>query len=159
MSDGEHPVPAKSISEMLLERTGQALLTGDFEAMAQCFTLPLVHATLEGVTVLRTREDLEVLFGNVRSHFRRIGMTHMIRFCVAAEYAGPDRVNATHETHLFNRSVRLAEPFRVMSELVRIGGEWRIASSNYAVTRDHGYAAALLPPAFPSELDVERTRH
>lgn len=152
--------PAWTISEELLERTGTALRTGNFADFASCFTLPHVHVTMEGVTVMQAIEDIRLVFDTVRAHFRDIGVTQIIRVCKSADYAGPDRIYATHESHLWRGKTLIKPPYPVISELVQIGGDWRIAASNYTLTGDTGHNDALMPRVFPSDLGpASGTRH
>ena len=146
-------VPAWTVSEMLLEETGNAMQAGDFETFLCAFALPYTHATEEGVIELDNACDLHAIFESVRGHYAQAGVTRVIRMCIAAEYDGPDKINATHEAHIFVRDQRVRQPFPVLSQLER-GGPlgWRIRASNYAVSQDPGHADALMPLVLPSEL-------
>ncbi|WP_108829287.1 hypothetical protein [Ascidiaceihabitans donghaensis] len=134
---------AKVIAEGLLDRSGSALVSGDFDAFLPCFALPHELATFEGSRKLETPADVEAAFIGVRDHYEKTGVSEMIRTCVAAEFVTPEHIQSTHVTHLLHKDHMIQPPFPVFSDLVVIDGKWRILRSNYAVTDAPAHVAAL----------------
>jgi hypothetical protein len=143
---------AWEIAEMLLEKTGTAMWVGDFKTFLSAFALPYIHATEEGMIEICQTADMRAIFESVRGHFQNAGVTRIIRMCVAAEFVDDDRINSTHESHLFVGNHRIRPPYPVLSQLERTELGWQIRASNYAVSHDPGHADALMPMVLPSEL-------
>ncbi|MCE0506821.1 MULTISPECIES: hypothetical protein [unclassified Roseivivax] len=136
---------ALEIAETLLTRADAALEAGDFAAMAPCFTLPYRHSTAEGETRLDQLSELEALFQKMQEQFRSLGVTRIDRVVTEARFAGPGRIAATHETHLFAGETPVIAPYQAISDLAWADGDWRVQASHYTATRDKGHAAALTP--------------
>lgn len=127
------PKLAKEIAEDLLHRTGDALISGDFEAFIDCFHLPHSVLTANGENKLETAADAERVFKSVREFHKRAGVTEMVRNSIAAEFCDPDTINATHETRLLSQNRFVEEPYPVFSVLRKIDGKWVGVSSEYAI--------------------------
>lgn len=139
-----YPSPACAVSEMLLEETRVALLKGDFEAFAVHFLFPQVIDTFEGRHRLNSREELRAVFEAVCGQNRAIGVTDMVRTCIAAAFKDPDTIEATHVARLLAGTRLLQEPHTVLSLLRRVGGTWKIASSQYAMREAAPLRRALM---------------
>ncbi|SHG91701.1 hypothetical protein [Marivita hallyeonensis] len=137
--------PAIEIAEELLDRTGRGLDSGDFDLFADAFALPYRHDTFDATVEITDLADIRSVYDQVRRHFRQIGVTRIIRFCVAADYQTPDKILSTHESHMFSGSHRIRPPYPVLSTLERRDGAWKITASNYAIGEDPAHAAAMLP--------------
>ena len=124
----------KAVSESLLEKTGAAYKSGDAESVVQCFLLPQEMGTFEGRRLMETPEQLRDTFEAVRLYHRRLGVTQMVRHCLVAEYKDADTIEATHESRLLSGQRLVQRPYPAFSVLKRIGGVWKIASSQYAIT-------------------------
>ncbi|MEL7211591.1 MAG: hypothetical protein AAGK92_02945 [Pseudomonadota bacterium] len=124
----------KDISNDLLERTGAAMLSGDFDAFADCFELPQEMDTFHGRNLVETREDLRAIFDAVRQYYRSMGVTGMARHCVEAAYVDPDTVQATHQSRLLAGAELVLTPYPALSVLKQRGGVWRVASCQYAIS-------------------------
>lgn len=135
---------ARDVSEYLLDRTGRALETGDFDTFKTCFILPQEVDTFEGTQRLETEADIERTFNQVREHYRSLGTTQIERHCVSAVFKGPDCVEATHVTRVVAQDRILQNPFYVFSVLKRTEGGWKIAFSQYAIDDAPNHNAALL---------------
>ncbi|MEJ8561309.1 hypothetical protein QTO30_08800 [Yoonia sp. GPGPB17] len=139
----EAQIAASDIAQALLEVTGNALMTGDFEAFKSAFHVPQKMATLAGPIHMETVEDMERAFREMCQHFKVIGLTEMIRTCVAAEYKSPALVESTHVAELLRNGKRLNEPYPVFSTLQKIDGVWKVTGSEYALDPMNGQALAL----------------
>ncbi len=137
-------LPACAVSEMLLEETRLALLAGDFDAFARHFLFPQVIETFEGRHRLNSRAELRAVFEAVCAQNRVIGLTDMVRTCIAAEFKDPDTIEATHVARLLSGTRLLQEPHTVFSILRRVGGTWKIASSQYAMREASPLRRALM---------------
>jgi len=136
-------IEAKTISEALLARTGDAILSGDFETFAQCFSLPHFIATADCKTTLRTRTELRAVFDRVHEDYRRKRVTDLVRQCDVAEYRSQTRIEATHTTHMMSGPHRLMDPFPAFSVLELTDGAWRCAQSQYALDEQTTVGRAL----------------
>lgn len=125
---------AMAIAEELLKRTGDAYVSGDAEAFADCFLLPQEIDTLDGKRLITTRAEIIATFEAMREYFRVEGITIMDRRCVSAEFSNPDTITHTHESRLLRGDMQVREPYPSLSVLRRVDGEWKIAYSQYIIT-------------------------
>ena len=136
----------EAVSQYLLDETGAAYLSGDFDRFAACFLLPQHVATHDGTRELRTRDDLRAMFGSMRAMLARRGATHIARRCVRAEFDGPDCVRAIHESRFMAGDRVVETAFPAFSILRRIDGVWKVTFSQYAVDQDISSALGTLGP-------------
>ena len=135
---------ARRIAEDLLERTADALITGDFEAFHPCFVLPQIIDASPGQIELHTLADLRRTFDGVRNYHHRISVTDIVRRCISAEFVDPDTVMSTHSARLLSGSFLVNEAVPVLSRLIRTPDGWKIAATQYAVAEDEGLLEALM---------------
>lgn len=136
---------AREVSEYLLKVTGDALMQRDFESFAAVFGLPQTMTTTGAEIRLVTRNDLRSSFEQMCQHFRSLGVTELRRTCEAAEFHGPDRVEATHTSYVIADGKNVVPPYPVFSVLERLDGWWKITSSDYALIDELPQAQALHP--------------
>ncbi len=136
---------AKDISEHLLKVTADALMQQDFDSFAAVFGLPQTMTTEQREIRLVTRDDLKTTFDQMCAYFQSLGVTELRRVCEAAEFHGPDRVEATHISYVIGDGKDLTPPYPVYSVLERLQGRWKITSSDYALSDDKPQAQALDP--------------
>jgi hypothetical protein len=124
-------------------------MTSDADLFARCMALPQQIETSEGREYCETPEHLRAIFFAVTDHFRKTGVTDIVRHCVAAEFRDPDTIEATHETRLLagNQIVKPAYP--AFSILKRIEGQWKVSNCIYAVDDTTELNRAILTPATP----------
>ena len=134
---------ANEVSEMLLERTAQAMLSGDFEGFAHCFALPHLIDTPDKKMTLNTRDALYDLFRQMVQGYKSRNVTALIRYCEVAEFRAPDRVEATHISHVMSNHQRVIDPFHTFSVIQFIDNRWQLTSSQYAVDAQSHISAAL----------------
>lgn len=148
--EGEDDTAIK-IADRLLQASGRALITGNVAAFVPLFVLPHKIETFDGISELISTEDVSATFRRVRSHMIRSGVTDMVRHVVAARFENNDVIASTHETRLVSGDTLVQEPFRVFSILWRVGDEWKLASSQYAIADCEDYNHALMAgPAGPN---------
>lgn len=143
----QHPEfqTAREVSEHLLKVTADALLAQDFDSFANVFGLPQRMTTDGSEITLKTRSELGQTFHQTCAHFQSTGVTELRRICEAAEFNGPDRVEATHISHVIANGENIMPPYPVYSVLERINGQWKITASDYALSDDHPQAQAMHP--------------
>ncbi len=134
---------ASDIAEALLEITGDALLSGNFDAFAAVFHVPQVMATMAGPIHMETMDDMRRAFDEMHQHFKAIGVTEMVRTCVAADYKSSTRIESTHVSDLLHNGKRLSEPYPVFSVLEKVDGDWKVTGGEYALEPSNGQALAL----------------
>lgn len=130
---GEPARTAREISEELLEITAKALLEGDFDTFSNCFHVPHFISSAEHKTVLETREDLRRVFLSVCQDYEIKRITNLVRVCEVAEFQSATRIQATHIQHMMAGNDRVGAAMPCYSILECIEGQWKVASSQYAV--------------------------
>jgi ketosteroid isomerase-like protein len=136
-------IAASDIAEAILEVTGDALMSGDFDALAAVYHVPQVIVTMAGPINMETPDDLRRAFDGTHQYFKGLGITEVIRACVAAEYTSPTRIESTHVTELVKNGERLNDPYPVFSVLEKKGGNWKVTRGEYALEATNGHALAL----------------
>ncbi|MBV7409038.1 hypothetical protein KJP29_08595 [Maritimibacter sp. DP1N21-5] len=122
------------ISETLLERTGDALLSHDFDSFADCFFIPYGIETVNGKRTIGSRENLNLTFDAVHAHLLKQQVTIMARHCVSASFRSPNEVAATHETRLISRDILVQDPYPAFSLIKRQpNGVWKVAFTSYVI--------------------------
>ena len=146
------PKTAREVSEHLLKVTADALMQQDFESFAAVFGLPQTMTTEWREIRLVTRDDLKATFEQMCQHFQSLGVTELRRTCEAAEFHGPNRVEATHTSHVIANGHEVVPPYPVFSVLERVEGTWKITGSDYALSENDPQAQALYPKNGSAEL-------
>ncbi|EBA12974.1 hypothetical protein [Roseobacter sp. CCS2] len=136
-------IAANDVSQRLLDITGDALLSGDFDAFASVFHAPQHMATMAGPIYMETTEDMRRAFVEMHNHLRGIGATDTVRKCVVAEYKTPTRIEATHTNEVLRHGTRLSGPYPCFSVLEKIDGNWKVTGSEYALEPNDGQAMAI----------------
>lgn len=134
---------AKEISEMLLEKTGKALLSNNFDLFSECFALPHKIETPDSKRVLETPAEFKSIFDRVVSDYQNKRVTQLVRITEVAEFRNASRIEAMHITHLMSGNTRVKDPFPCFSVLEFINGQWRATSSQYAVDNQTTVGRAL----------------
>lgn len=128
---------------MILEKTGKALLSGDFETFAQCFALPHTIDTPDRKTTLKTLGALRLMLFKVVEDYRDRNTTDIIRFCEVAEFKNLTTIEATHISHVMAGDHRVMEPYPGFSVIKYIDGRWQLTSTQYAVDNETNVGRAL----------------
>lgn len=131
------------ITQDLLDRSGEALISGNFEMMKSCFILPQGFSTFDGKRMVETEDQLRDVFNNVRDEYARQGVTKLIRTIVAATRKSDTQIEATHISHMFAGNLRISKPFPVFAVTRWTGTDWRVASSDYAVEPGTNHSRVL----------------
>ena len=139
----EGPQAAKRIAEELLEQTGKALMSGDFEAFSTCFALPHRIDTFDGSDVLQTLDDMEKRFFGVRSYFQDNCVTDLVRHVIEADFVDEDTIHSSHQTRVLSGTILVQAPFPNLSVLKRVEGQWRAEATQYAIADSEHHNAAL----------------
>lgn len=131
------------IAEDLLARSGNGLLTGEYEAFGGCFGLPLKLSTDLGRVEVLSHDQLKETFFRIRWHYRAIGMTRMVRKCLAAEFLDDRTLICVHLTELFRGSELAQAPFNALSTVTPSDGDWKIVECAYSIGGSLRYNRAL----------------
>lgn len=142
----QSPEKAIEIASAMLARTSRAIMEDDFDALADCFEFPNRVESESGVRIVATRDELKTIFIALVRTLKQRGVTHYERRCLAAEFRGPDEVATTHETRLMHGSQMLSTPYPAFGTITRINGNWKITTSQYAVTNTPEIDKALHTP-------------
>lgn len=134
---------AWALAEDFLKRTGDAYLTGDADAFADCFALPQKIDTLDGQRILETRQEVVNTFEAVRENYRIEGITLMDRRIVSAEFRDENTMHSTHESRLLRGDILVRDPFLAFTIFRRSEGVWQIAYSQYVITDSAAHNRAL----------------
>lgn len=128
----------------LLEKSGQAFLTDDFDAFHACIMLPYHVETFEGKRVVTTEAELRDLFLAVRAHHRKTSVTDMARNVVEAVYKDDDTVLATFETRLLNGNTLTQAPYPVFTLVRRDSETWKAQQMTFAIEDSPDHNALLM---------------
>lgn len=107
------------------------MLSSDFKAFAQCFSVPHVIDTPDKKAVLKTYDELRILFEKVVKEYKDSNVTNMIRYCELAEFRGPFKIEATHCCHVMSGDQRVMEPYFGFSVIEFIDERWQLTSTQY----------------------------
>lgn len=140
---------AKSVSERLLQITGDALKTGDFASFAACFSLPHTVDTFEGRREVKTVGDIREIYECTRRYFDAHNITDLVRTCVEAEFRDLDTIASTHISRVLSGNKLVQDPYPVFTILVRTDAGWQISDSQYAIQKSAGHLRALTERASP----------
>ncbi|WP_184563279.1 hypothetical protein [Sulfitobacter undariae] len=153
---GDHVKTAKEISEEILEITGKALLSNDFDSFEPCFRIPHFISSSEDKATINTREEMRAMFGKLVEYYTLNRVTELVRIIEVSEYRTPTRIEATHITHVMSGNQRLGDSFPCYSILEFIDGHWQVINSQYAVDANTTVGYALTSkPLKPSEEQTE----
>lgn len=148
------PDIARDIAETLLDTTADALLSGDFDAFAACFSLPHTLETFDGAVVLATRDDLRARFDNVRTYFRSNHVTDIVRHVMEASWIDDASFQYSHQTRLLAGSVLVQAPYPCISVVRHHDDHWKVSSSQYAIADAPPHNTALLGASNPSQQET-----
>jgi len=140
---------AKTIHQFLLDETGAAYASGDFERFVRCFAPSQTIGTFQRSVQLTHRNDVRVLFDSMRAHFQSIGLTELVRTSLQAEFDGPDCIKAMHMSYQFSGTTLIRDGFPAFSILRRQEDRWCVEHSDYAMAEDDACIAltSSLPDA------------
>lgn len=136
-------IAATDIAEAVLEITGDALMSGDFDAFRSVFHVPQHMATMAGQIFMETEDDMRRAFDELHAHFKALGVTDLVRQVVVSEYTSPTRISSTHTSEVTRNGHRLCDSYPVFSILEKIDGTWKVTGSEYALDATNGQAMAL----------------
>ena len=130
---GREIVRASAIAEDLLQTSGAALISGDFQTFLMFFQLPAAFETEAGRRDMETEAEMRDAFDAVHMYFMRNGISDYVRRCIVAEYRGPNEIITSHESRLMNGTTLLADSFPAISTLRRVDGVWKVVETRYTV--------------------------
>ena len=139
-------IAAASIGQMLLDRTGEGLMTGNWGLFISCFGFPHRMETFEGKDILQSPDDMRPRFDAVRATHKADNVTDLIRHTVSAGWVDDTTIHHTHQSRPLAGTTLVLTPYTVFSVFERLAGRWLITSSQYAVANADNLNAALNAP-------------
>ena len=139
---------ADEIADDLLYRTGRAITSGDLEWADGCFQLPQFMETVDGSQLIETEEGVRQVIRNVRAYYAANGVTDVVRTVISAEFVDPNTIGSTHVARLMKAGGKaFRAPYPVYSIIRKIGDDWKIVSTSYAIldAPDHNRALRARP--------------
>ena len=124
---------AKKIYGDLLEQVCQCYVTKDFDTFSQLIHLPHHIRTRSERFVLRTPEDLRLIFDiNCATLVTSDGRT-LTRKVLDARFKGQDKIDGSHQSILPKEIQEYHRPYPSNTVLMWIGMRWQICASDYHV--------------------------
>lgn len=124
---------AWDIVQDIVDRMGQAHVTGNFDGFAACYALPTRIETFQDIANIETKDQLTVVFERLQTYVHSVGLTDMVRRVIAAEFTGPDTLTAAIETRLMSGTTLLADPYPTYFTLKDFDGAWKITEGKFAI--------------------------
>lgn len=140
-----------AIYQDLLDRISKSYLDNDFDTYALMLRVPHDVGSFNTGLRLETRQDLRLLFDNMRARFVQQGITDYLRTCLAAGFNSPTEILGAHETRLMNRTQVVEQPFPSKSILRLENGRWWVVASDNAIDPKSSIGRVLE--------DVQKDRH
>lgn len=134
---------ATDVIALLLDLTGDAMRTGDFDAYAQRFALPQTMRSPQGVQNLTQVSDLRQVFDGVRASMAERGATELVRTVITARFTCATEVSSSHISCWVVDGRRVASPYTCHGVAQLRGGRWLITDSSYLTTTLPGLGAVL----------------
>lgn len=138
---------AHNITADLLERSGEAFLSGDLDTFASCIALPWELETFEGKRQIESEVDLGFLFNALQTHHRKYGVTQIARNVVEAVFKDDLTILATFETRLLNGNLLTQKPYPVFAVIIRTDTGWKTKSMTFAIEDQPEHNALLMGTA------------
>jgi len=135
---------ARELCETLLEESGNAILTGAFDAFAETVWVPFDIETYKGRSRLNTMEDMRALFDHLYAHQKKLRITDMVRNCVEAEFKDSGTLYATYETRLLCGAALVQAPYPVFCIYKFNGARWQASSMTFAIDDSDEHNELLL---------------
>ena len=139
-------IEAKQIGQDLLDRTGEGLMTGNWDTFIACFGFPHRIDTFEGTQILQSADDMRPRFDAVRATHKADHVTDLIRHTVAVDWVDDKTIHHTHQSRPLSGSTLVLAPYTVFSIFEKQAGRWLITSSQYAICNADDLNAALHAP-------------
>lgn len=146
---------ARDIAEQMLERTGQAMLTGDAALFESCVGFPSVFQTFDGQVCCETPQHFALIFRSVERYLRQMCVTDMVRNCIEAQFTDPETISMTYECRMLSGHVVTQPAYPVFTILRWQDGGWKITFSSYAITDAPEHSKAIVTEDRPSALALE----
>lgn len=155
-------VDASDVVNDMLNRTGQALMRGDFETFVAHFRFPQRIETIQGRQYIATQEDLKVLFSSVRAFHKKLGVDRIVRSCTKAEFKGEDQVEGIFKALFFNGSELVHSVESTFVELLRKDDVWQVSYNMYGISDEDSFGDALMhapPTGEPGNAGLDAVPH
>ena len=133
----------KDMAQSSLDRTGEALMTRDFDLFARFYDVPYTIATESGIAYRATRDELRAGFEDAADHYRDSGVTRMdreVEFLVGEQ----NSLRFSYLTRLMagDRLIRAAYPN--IATMKKRDGVWKTVATEHIVSDSDAFTGALL---------------
>lgn len=125
---------AIEIYQTMLDDIRRSYSERDFSIYHGHLHIPQVCSTFDGTEQIDTVEQLQETFHCVCDYLTGLGVTEFHRVCTSAVVFGPDKIIGTHTTTLISNGKNLREPYEVWVTMERIEGQWKVVSSENAIS-------------------------
>ena len=126
---------AVQIHQQLLSKSGDALISDNFEVYAECFKLPFSLETYSRTETIHDHTELRSVYERVRARITQHCVTHFVRRSIAAEVMSSAVIHAAHETRMVSGAMFVGETTPAFSKLVKFDNQWRVSDQQYAKSR------------------------
>lgn len=133
------------VLEYTLKVSGNAILSGDFDAFASIFYLPHKVTTFESNRMLKNKDDLFDVFSSVKDHCRMNAITSLVRECISAEFDTKKQIKAAYTSRYLVGVQQIGETTIAYGELSLFEGRWLTTSSQYAVADQRLSRSTIVP--------------
>jgi len=141
MGETEDPF---EIVRTLLEATEKSYWERDFETFAKCFRMPHTIGSLEGDTLVETREELRSIFDTMGAHYSALGALALKREAQEAVFVDKDNLRVMFTTQQVLPNQVLTNKISFYSEVERVGNDWQITLTR-AVSSDETLGPSFIP--------------
>ncbi|WP_375256936.1 hypothetical protein [Citreimonas sp.] len=142
---------AAAIAQRLVEQTGAAMLSRDFDAFAAYFRLPCLVATPEGARMLEHTDELRGIFERLSAHYLGFGDVTLDRRVIEAMFDGPDLLRFSFSTTALVDGTVAEATIAAHSTAARDGDTWHITDNHALVAQDSVQNTVLMHAGLPED--------
>ncbi|MDA7424027.1 hypothetical protein [Thalassococcus lentus] len=136
---------AYEIAQEALDRTEDALLTGNHSVFEELFHLPQSLSTMDGIVWLESTDDIRKVFDRVCKRIKDLGITKLDRRVDRLIFDGPEAIRYSYLTRMLDADGSLVQPpFPCLCRMIHLDGSWKIADTQYALRDETDHEEALL---------------
>lgn len=155
---------AKTVVQELLDTQSRALMTADAELMCDTVLFPYRRATASVDTIIENLDDLRIGVNAFHQSICGMGVNHLIRLVISAEYLSADYIEGRYITHLLRNASAMLPAYENSIVLRFAKGAWRVIEIRSELGGNRWPISLLrvkgarLPPTFvATDDDIRRT--
>lgn len=121
------------ILNFVANRTGHAILAGDFDTFFAHVLLPHTIDTFHARKCITSKAEFREVFYSVHHHYRRLAVTSLLRMDVTADFGeSRDEVVASFETRFMSGQTQARDPAPGLVILRQDGLVWKTVRQSHA---------------------------